>query len=361
MELFVPAVDHSRLHPNFRRILAEGNEYDQRVMSEWAAGFIDRDNKFVVEFQTSFNSSFWELYLFACLKELEFAVDFSYQRPDFLIRKDGVEICVEAAIASNAEGAIPEWEGRLSKEVLENLERDRAIREATIRLANTLSSKYGKYKEQYSRLGHVQGRVFVIAVSAFDQPYFFLEQDQAIRRVLYAYDQALWTYDHEGNKQSLFAHVHMNSIRKDNGTVLPLGYFTSPQMKEVSAILFSNTATLGKVRALSSDPNENVLFSYVRYFRDGMRLEEATVLKSDYEESLLDGLHVYHNPFAEIPLDHSLFAYPGVTQHSYDATRRLPYDDAGDGVLMYRMSFYFASKGISKRQLRPDFPLHGTD
>jgi len=353
MELFVPAVEQSRLHPNFRNILAEGNEYNQRVMSEWAEGFVDRDNKFVVEFQTSFNSSFWELYLFACFKELGFAVDFSHQSPDFLMRKDETEICVEAAIASNAEGAIPEWEGRLSKEVLENLERDRAIREATIRLANALSSKYDKYKTKYSKLAHVRAKPFFIAVSAFDQPYFFLEQDQAIRRVLYAYDQALWTYDHEGNKQRIFAHVHINSIRKDNGTILPLGYFTSPQMKEVSAILFSNTATLSKVRALSSDPNENVLFSYVRYFRDGMRMEEATVLKSDYEESLLDGLHIYHNPFAEMPLDYSLFDCPGVTQHSYDTTRRLPYDDADDGVLMYRMSFCFTGKGDKRKANLP--------
>lgn len=32
-------------------------------------GFEDRDGKFVKEFQTTFNSSFWELYLFACLRD----------------------------------------------------------------------------------------------------------------------------------------------------------------------------------------------------------------------------------------------------------------------------------------------------
>ena len=55
------------------------------VIESWAEGFVDRDKKFVKEFQTRFNPCFWELYIFACLKELELAADFAHTSPDFVV------------------------------------------------------------------------------------------------------------------------------------------------------------------------------------------------------------------------------------------------------------------------------------
>jgi len=54
------------------------------VLTQWAEGFDDRDGKFVREFQTTYNSSFWELYLFAVLKHLGIEVDLSFKAPDFV-------------------------------------------------------------------------------------------------------------------------------------------------------------------------------------------------------------------------------------------------------------------------------------
>ena len=48
------------------------------VLSGWAHGFEDRDGKFIREFQTTYNSAFWELYLFAVLKLLGIEVNFSF-------------------------------------------------------------------------------------------------------------------------------------------------------------------------------------------------------------------------------------------------------------------------------------------
>jgi hypothetical protein len=66
MNLFQPVVEESRQHQNFRNLLAIGNGFILDVLNDWARGFEDRDGKFVQEFQTTFNSSFWELYLFLC-------------------------------------------------------------------------------------------------------------------------------------------------------------------------------------------------------------------------------------------------------------------------------------------------------
>jgi len=106
MRLFDLIVDEDRLHPNFRALLTLGNGFNLDVLNDWARGFIDRDRKFVQEFQTTFNSSFWELYVYAVLKKCGMEVDFSQVSPDFCV--PALELNIEATIASNAMDAEPE-------------------------------------------------------------------------------------------------------------------------------------------------------------------------------------------------------------------------------------------------------------
>lgn len=114
------------------------------VLQDWARGFVDRDGKFVEEFQTTFNSSFWELYLFAVLKRYGMSVDFSQARPDFCIPSLGLNI--EATIASDAQGAEPEFArlgippGDLNIFNLQTI----------VRLSNSLAAKHRKYIESYA-------------------------------------------------------------------------------------------------------------------------------------------------------------------------------------------------------------------
>lgn len=68
MRLFEPLVDDTRQHPNFRAIMRPGNGFALDVLNDWARGFESRDGKFAQEFQTTFNSAFWGLYLFAVFK-----------------------------------------------------------------------------------------------------------------------------------------------------------------------------------------------------------------------------------------------------------------------------------------------------
>jgi hypothetical protein len=62
MELFRPLVPRGELHPNFVNTLRAPSASVRNVLMEWARDFPDRDGKFVKEFQTTYNSSFWELY-----------------------------------------------------------------------------------------------------------------------------------------------------------------------------------------------------------------------------------------------------------------------------------------------------------
>ncbi|PID48022.1 MAG: hypothetical protein CR967_01805, partial [Proteobacteria bacterium] len=72
MNLFEPTVDESRQHVNFKNIIKHNSqlyhaidkkrEKEKEILQSWCKGFPDRDNKFVKEFQTTFNPSFWEIY-----------------------------------------------------------------------------------------------------------------------------------------------------------------------------------------------------------------------------------------------------------------------------------------------------------
>jgi hypothetical protein len=103
MDLFTPIVSEKEQHPNFRNISKQANTFNYDVVNEWATGFQDRDGKFVKEFQTTFDSCFWELYLFAVLKHYGMQVDFTVPSPDFLVTMRG-GMNIEATVALHAQG-----------------------------------------------------------------------------------------------------------------------------------------------------------------------------------------------------------------------------------------------------------------
>ena len=64
MDLFEVSsqLSEEKLHPKFKW-LRDSLFEEIKIVEEWAKDFIDKDNKFIHEFQTTFHSSFWELYL----------------------------------------------------------------------------------------------------------------------------------------------------------------------------------------------------------------------------------------------------------------------------------------------------------
>ena len=183
MDLFTPVVSEEVQHPNFRMITKYANTLNQDVLNELASGFRDRDGKFVKELQTTFDSSFWELYLFAVMKRFHLEVDFSFNAPDFVITNHG-GINVEATIASHAQGSTPE-SVQPGAPIPDDL--NEFNRQTIIRISNSLAAKRKKYIESYAALPHVQNRPFVLAVGAFDRPFAWLTCQRAIEAELFGY------------------------------------------------------------------------------------------------------------------------------------------------------------------------------
>ncbi|MGI8491129.1 hypothetical protein QWJ20_21800 [Pectobacterium sp. S5] len=113
------------------------------------------------------------------------------------------------------------------------------------------------------------------------------------------------------------SYAKRTSIKK-NGTDsdINLGLFTNSSLKEVSAIIFCNTLTLGKLSSIykSSHVNFDTVLN-VRYIVEEphYRVQEVS---PDNPEQLFDGLYLFHNPNAVNKLDPDLFN--GVAQFSLD-------------------------------------------
>jgi hypothetical protein len=337
MDLFTPVVDSSMFHPAFANVKALDNQYDEAVLKQWADGFIDRDGKFVTEFQTTFDSSFWELYLHAVLKYLACRIDLSYERPDFWVT-DPIPFCLEATVALHAAGA---ESAAVAPVHAISIDISELNRQAIIRLANSISSKSRKYIRDYSGLAQVRDRPFVIAVAPFDRPGFTLQINRAIEAYLFGY----YVDESHGSIQELIATgpeiSQINEVRKDSGASVKVGIFNDDSHSHISAILFSTCATWGKVSALSADPYSQIIFDTLHYNPFGCVPTYSRHLKVNHEEHLIDGLRVYHNPYAEHPLPIDLFSDERIFQTWFDHSQGEWQYQISSKNLMFRSSLRF--------------------
>jgi hypothetical protein len=337
-DLWTPVVAKDKQHNNFRVLSAGRSQGCRDVISSWAANFHDRDGKCVREFQTTFDSTFWELYLFACFSQLKLSPKTDHAAPDFMLKIGKSEVAVEATVAKEAEGHRPEWDKLdliRSGDVVELAHR---LRYTTVRLANSFTSKVSAYRQKYAVLPHVKGRPFVICIAPFDQPFTFDLAQQAMRRVLYRMDGPIFTRDRKTGEAIVLGMSEMESVTKDTGIDVPLGMFCDASYPEVSAVVFSTLATSGKVRALSLDPENDTTFYATRYNAFGTIPISIAAKKPHYVETLLDGLKVCLNPFATNPIDIKPFMNREITMESWDRERSVYVDEAPHECLLSRFT-----------------------
>lgn len=338
MDLLTPLYGPERQHPHFVSLIHPhvGRRYARNELLRWLDGFPNRDRKFIEEFQITFNSSFWEIYLHAVFCEYGFGFDWRYHAPDFMLSTPACTFAVEAVTANHANDATPEWAGKWTPEFFDNVEFNELNRVAIIRLANAFISKSRLFQDKYAKHAHVQGRPFVLAMAPFEQPGFNLQAYRAIEALLFDYyvdeeeylaNPDAFPYGPEGRS--------LGSVEKDNGAEIELGLFNSPKFKHVSAVVFSNLATWGKVEAMSGNPDAMV--SSVRSTPDGMVRKVAPA--SEASEAITDGLRVYHNPFATHPLPKEVFRRDGVVQMWADLEEQALVSEQAETCLQSRSVF----------------------
>lgn len=228
MDLFTPIVDKEKQHMIFKTLSHPSLLKERQVLSNWSTGFTDRDNKFVKEFQSTFESSFWELYLNAVLNENNVNIDYTYHAPDFVCEKDGLKFCIEATIANPEQDGLPAY-GFDEKHQSFDIDFKEFNRKSIIRIANSVISKSRKFDKSYKNHSHVIGKPFILGLNSFDQPHAHFIGHRGIIAVLYG----LYLNEERAIEEKLdhIPREPMDFITKDNGAEIQLGFLQLLNMK----------------------------------------------------------------------------------------------------------------------------------
>lgn len=327
IDLFTPQVTADKQHPIFQRILAPQYAPERAVLQSWANGFEDRDGKFVQEFQMTFESSMWELYLNAALAEFGARSNMNFNAPDFVVDSP-TSFCVEATIAAPAQNGAPAFNydpHSIPDEFTQfNIE-------STIRICNSFDSKIKRYRKYYSTLPQAKDQPFVIAIASFDRPFAHFAAGRSIIAALYGiyHDEAATPIGADN-----VVSYNVDAAPKSETTAVPLGLFCDDKFSEVSAVIYSSLATWGKIRALAKSPDAMTIYTTFHPNEGSIKPRIRTTLKKDYHEHLLDGLYVLHNPFAKHPIPNSTLSHRRIAEFRVAADGELIESHPDDFLLL---------------------------
>lgn len=231
----------AELHPQFKSLRdLSGYEPARSIIRELQEDFDDPDGNFVGQFQTfGFDARTFEFFLAAMLKDAGHTLDRSFDRPDFLITKDGLTAAVEAVTANPPpDGSIQAYDvipdHKSLQEASEHFEHA-----VPIRLGSPL---FTKLQKKYWRLPQVVGRPFILAIQDFHTAGALTTSDAPLTRYLYGLGQNWW-HDEDGNLVIEGHELTEHAVGKKR---IPSGFFQQPDAENISAVLFCNTGTIPK-------------------------------------------------------------------------------------------------------------------
>ncbi|NOT74960.1 MAG: hypothetical protein HOP08_08520 [Cyclobacteriaceae bacterium] len=304
-----PQLKQKDLHRKFKMMLWPSLKPQRKVLTSWIKGF-NRKEDIVTEFQKSFHSSFWEFYLHAVFKQLKFNVDYSFTTPDFVVTSP-CPLIIEATTSNVKLNGRHESKRGFSdfRSMLDppHLRKDfkRTMNEGIIRNASALLSKNLKFQSSYSKNEKLDTKApYIIALGSYSQVNYGREYYYSIVALLYGF-----YYRPKANEYCI-----INEIKKGNSNI-PLDVFSSPEYKNVSAVLFSCSVTFGKLTSLAISSGmktgKDVLIVRHLYDKDFYQIQNVTAKN---QESLTDGLFLLHNPNAKIKLSTEIFSKSDIIQ-----------------------------------------------
>lgn len=310
--LLKPMYPEERLNPAFRTVSQNpGYSPAAELITQAAYAFTEPDGNFVEQFQTAgFDARLWELYLFIFLREVGCRLDRRHRAPDFVADHFGLEFALEAVTVNPSQGGtdpVPPTDPEQLRHFVENY--------SAIRFGNALLAKLRKH---YWELPQVTGKPFVLAIADFHQPLSMMWSPPGLLVYLYGYRHEV-TRDEQGN---LVTPVRLEQHVWENRS-LPSGFFFQPDTEHISAVLFSNSATIAKFNRIGKLARFGDLA--VRMVRAGLALDPdgnadrpipfRQVVDDQYVETWAEGVSVFHNPRARHPLPEEHF--PEVLHHYF--------------------------------------------
>lgn len=332
-DLFTDAIPVAEQHYGYRILKSEPrHEAARNLISEIVNSFIDNDGHFEREFQSvNFQARLWELYLHIYLHNAGLMIESNHQAPDFEVSYFEEKIFIEAVTVNPSVNANrPDMPPpQTQKEVEERLNDFMPIKFG--------SPLYSKLQKKYWEKEHVEGNPLVLAIHDYHNDNAMTWSRTALSEYLYGIRTRIV------NGSAFVEKIEKHSWA---GKEIPSGFFYQDDVENISAVLFSNQATIpkfnrmGKIAGLGST-NVKMIRNGFLYNPDPGAIHPIPFSKDlddpDYEESWSDGLIMFHNPNAKHPVDPN--AFPDISHifHSEDDGfygYHQPYDVLGSITLV---------------------------
>jgi hypothetical protein len=315
-KIFDTKIPKDKQHPFFVHLNTDDSYIPAKtIINNIMPYFIDIDGNFVEQFQTTgFDSRIWELYLFSYFIEDYFEMDRRYDRPDFMLSKYGEKVAVEAVTVgrkNNHPKYIHLNHREYFRKLLSEKEDDNAM---AIKFGSPLFSKLNK---KYWNLDYLKGIPFIIAIADFHEDYSMTWSHGSLTKYLYGYDHKYY-FNKKGElvitPKKIESHIHGSKN-------IPSGFFEQPDTENISGILFSSSGTVSKFSRMGIQSGFGV--KNIKTYRWGMAYNKdpnATLPNTfHYEvteqstETWAEGLNIFHNPRAKIPINPDIF--PAIAHH----------------------------------------------
>lgn len=321
VDFFTHLHEESRLNRAFVQLTTnEGYSPARQIIGPMMRWHEDADGNFVEQFQTTgFDQRIWELYLFATLIEANYSLSRVHAVPDFCCSGMLGELYIEAVTVGPTlkDGKVVPSPPMDTPEDMECYVKEYM----PIKFGSAL---FSKLKKEYWKQPHVAGKPFVFAIADFSAPMSMVHSQPALPRYLFGYEHT-GALDDQG--KVVVSPVRIETHQWGDKAPIPSGFFRLPEAAHVSAVISSNGGTIAKFNrmgVLGKFGSKQVLI-----IREGLMFDHnpdalqpkifrVIVNSAGYEEDWIEGLNVYHNPNAEMPLPMEMF--PGAAHYFCDET-----------------------------------------
>jgi hypothetical protein len=312
MDLFSPIVPEVKLNQSFLK-LKDNILYSpaKELISQVTSNFKDKDGNFIEQFQTTgYEARIWELFLDQFFVENGFFILTAYDRPDYNLYKNNNEVFVEATASFPTDtnekftddfikDALKKKDVKIQEEILDHY---------IIKMAGVL---YSKMKKEYWKLSWVQNKPLIFAIKPSHHLLADFIPDYKV--ISYLYGKFTKTYiDENGHLKGWNGEL---IDHKYGAKVIPSGFFSLPDSENISAVIFSNEGTTKKFNRLGKQNglgDQNVSIVRAGNCFDptpgaGPKSFNYSVGDGQIVETWSNGVSIFHNPNAKIPLDRNLF------------------------------------------------------
>lgn len=261
----------------------------------------------------NFHARLWEAILFASLREQGLLVTQDHPSPDFHVtNRKGGEAWIEAVTANPS---VPYDHSNAVETPPPQDRRERMLGAAAVRFAKTIKSKMDR---GYARMPHVAGKPFVLAIADFHTPGSMVWSRIALIGYLYGF------FAREVEVDGHRVAVSEAADELLGAEEIPAGLFNAPAGGDLSAVIFSQGATLSKLsRVAVSFGGSTGDYRYVRIgefadftpgslrgkpFSMDVNTDEYRALWAPYDhEPWSAEMELFHNPNAKHPINPALF------------------------------------------------------